>query len=74
MNFATALASGQIAGVKLDHPALEAKGPAAVARELLGGDASPQTQEAIDKGLDGKEATPRQLASLLLRSPDFQRR
>ncbi len=74
MNFATALASGQIPGVKLDASRLEGKDAVAIAREVLGRDPSAQTLEALTKGLEGKEATPRMVASLVLSSPDFQRR
>jgi uncharacterized protein (DUF1800 family) len=74
MNFATALASGQIAGVKLDSSRLEGKDAAAIAREVLGRRASDQTLEALAKGLEGKEPTARMVASLVLSSPDFQRR
>ena len=74
MNFATALASGQIAGVKLDSSRLEGKDAAAIAREVLGRPASDQTLEALSKGLEGKEPTARMVASLVLSSPDFQRR
>jgi len=74
INFATALASGQIAGVKLDSSRLEGKDAAAIAREVLARDASAETQEAIRKGMEGKEPTPRFLAGLVISSPDFQRR
>ena len=74
MNFATALASGQIPGVKLDASRLEGKDAATIAREVLGRDASGQTLEALTKGLEGKEPTARMVASLVLSSPDFQRR
>jgi uncharacterized protein (DUF1800 family) len=74
MNFATALASGQIPGVKLDSSRLEGKDTAAIAREILGRPASDQTVEALMKGLDGKEPTARMVASLIISSPDFQRR
>jgi uncharacterized protein (DUF1800 family) len=74
MNFATALASGQVPGVKLDSSRLEGKDAAGIARELLGRSASDQTLEALTKGLEGKQPTARMVASLVLSSPDFQRR
>jgi uncharacterized protein (DUF1800 family) len=74
MNFAAALASGQISGVKLKSQSWEGKDTAAIARELLGREASAQTLEAVEKGLHGKEPSPRLLAGLVLSSPDFQRR
>jgi len=74
MNFATTLASGQVPGVKLDSSRLEGKDAAAIAREVLGRPASDQTLEALAKGLEGKEPMARMVASLVLSSPDFQRR
>ena len=44
MNFSAALASGLIPGVKLDPARLAGKDAPAIARDLLGRDASPQTQ------------------------------
>jgi len=74
INFGTALASGQIAGVKLDATKLPANDPAAIARALLGTDPSPETTEAIQKGLEGHEPTPRYIAGMVIGSPDFQKR
>jgi uncharacterized protein (DUF1800 family) len=74
MNFATTLASGQVPGVKVDGSRLEGKDAAAIAREVLGRPASDQTLEALAKGLEGKEPMARMVASLVLSSPDFQRR
>jgi hypothetical protein len=74
MNFATALVSGQVPGVKLKGERWDGKDADSIARDVLGRDASGQTQEAIAKGLDGNSPTPRQLAGLVLSSPDFQRR
>ena len=74
VNFATALASGQISGVKVDGWRADGKDAAAIARDVLSRPASDQTLEALAKGLDGKEPTARMVASLVLSSPDFQRR
>ena len=74
MSFSAALASGQIAGVKLNATRWEGKDAAAIARELLGREPSAQTMEAIQKGLEGKEPSPRLVAGLVISSPDFQRR
>jgi uncharacterized protein (DUF1800 family) len=73
MNFSAALASGLIPGVTVDPAHLSGDYPA-IARDLLGRDASRQTQAAIEKGLAGKDETPPFIASLVLSSPDFQRR
>ena len=72
MNFSAALAFGLVPGVTL-RP-LSGKDTAAIARDLLGREASPQTQAALAKGLEGKQQTPPFIASLVLGSPDFQRR
>jgi len=74
MNFSAALASGLVPGVTVDPAHLAGKDYPAIARDLLGRDASLQTQAAIEKGLAGKEPTPPFIASLVLSSPEFQRR
>ena len=74
MNFSAALASGLVPGVKLDPSRLEGKGQAAITRDLLGRGASPQMQAAMEKGLAGRQKSPGFVASLVLGSPDFQRR
>ena len=74
MNFSEALAAGLVPGVTLDPSRLVEKDERAMARDLLGRDASPQTQAAIEKGLEGKNHAPPFIASLVLASPDFQRR
>jgi uncharacterized protein (DUF1800 family) len=77
VNFSTALASGLIPGVTLDASRLSgplAKDKSAIMQDLLGREASPQTQAAIQKGLENKDLTPPFIASLVIGSPDFQRR
>jgi uncharacterized protein (DUF1800 family) len=74
MNFSAALASGLVPGVKLDPSRLAGKDESAIARDLLARDASPQTQAAMEQGLQGKDHTPLFIASLVLGSPDFQRK
>jgi uncharacterized protein (DUF1800 family) len=74
MNFSAALASGLVPGVTLDPSRLAETDRLAMTRDLLGHDASPQTQAAIEKGLEGRNRTPPFIASLVLSSPDFQRR
>ena len=65
---------GLVSGVTLDSSRLAGKDQLAIARDLLGREASAQTQAAIEKGLEGKSPTPPFIASLVLGSPDFQRR
>ena len=74
INFATALTAGQIPGVKADMSRFNFKSPAAVAGELLGTVPSAVTVASIEKGIQGKEATPSLLATIVLSSPEFQRR
>ena len=61
-------------GVKVDLSRFADKDAAAVAREILGMEASPQTIGAIEKGTETKKPTPQLLVSVLLDSPEFQRR
>ena len=75
MNFADRAGLGPDSGSEGSTPRVwQDKDAAAIARDLLGRDASPQTQAAIEKGLAGKDRRPRLIASLVLSSPDFQRR
>ena len=74
INFATALTSGQVAGVKVDNSRFNFKDPSAVARALLSTAPSSATMAAIEQGTQGVEATPSLIASLVISSPDFQRR
>jgi uncharacterized protein (DUF1800 family) len=74
INFATAITAGQVAGVNVDISRFDFKDPSTVARTLLSTAPSPATLAAIEKGAQGTEATPSLLASLVISSPDFQRR
>jgi len=76
INFGTSFASGMIPGIKWSNSRFDALGTdaAAIARELLFNDPSPQTLEAIQKGIEGKQPTPRFIAGLVIGSPDFQKR
>jgi uncharacterized protein (DUF1800 family) len=74
INFATALTSGQVPGMKIDVSRFNFKPPAVVASELLGISPSPETLAAIEKSLQGREATPSMLAATILGSPEFQKR
>jgi uncharacterized protein (DUF1800 family) len=74
MNFANALTAGQIAGVKVDTSALASSDTRRAAAQLLGVEPSAATLAAIQKGFDGKPPTPAVLATVLIASPDFQKR
>jgi uncharacterized protein (DUF1800 family) len=72
MNFALALAANKLPGVTVDQHRFDGD-PGDVARSLLLTDASPQTREAIDKGV-AERKDPAVIAGLIIGSPEFQRR
>ncbi len=74
MNFPTALASDKIPGAHWDSTKWKDMPAPEIARVLLGHDPSAQTMNAIETGLQGKTAPPSLIASLVLSSPDFERR
>jgi uncharacterized protein (DUF1800 family) len=74
VSFAALLASGLVPGVRLESSRRGAKDQSTIALELLGHEASPQALTALEAGLQGKDPTPPFIASLVLGSPDFQRR
>jgi uncharacterized protein (DUF1800 family) len=74
IEFAGALAAGKVPGVKLDLSRFAASDVASIARALLNRDPSEQTLSAIDKALQGKPPAPGLVASVVLSSPEFQRR
>lgn len=74
MNFAAAVASGQVPGVRIDASRWKGMDETAIARALLGREPSKQTMDAIGSGLAGKDSSPAVVASLVLGSPDFERR
>ena len=73
MNFAGALAGGQIEGVKVDLTHLSSNGEA-VARRLLGAGVSPATLKLLEHGAASETLLPSSIAAVVLASPDFQRR
>ena len=74
INFAGALAAGQVPGVTVDVGRFNFKDPATVAGELLHMAPSPSMLASIEQGIQGQEATPSILVTLVISSPDFQRR
>ena len=72
INFAGALAAGQIEGVKVDATRLPNNADAA-ARTLLGSAASRATLSRLGNG-SSQPLSPASLAAVLIASPDFQRR
>jgi uncharacterized protein (DUF1800 family) len=73
-NFATALAAGQVPNIRVDVNRFNSKPTAFVASELLGTSPSAAMVAAIEKGVRGKPATPTIVTTLVISSPDFQRR
>jgi len=69
MTFASALTADKLQGVKLDDSRMQGKDAAAIARELLGRNPSPETRDALGGG--GK---PNDVAGLVIGSPEFQKR
>jgi uncharacterized protein (DUF1800 family) len=74
IEFANELAGGRVSGVKVDFSRLAGKDAAAMARELLGRDASEATLAQIEKSEHGNQPDPARIAALVLSSPEFQRR
>jgi hypothetical protein len=74
MNFAAAIASGQVPGIDADASRWKGLDNAAIAHALLGRPASKETMDAIGTGLEGKNPSPAVIAALVLGSPDFERR
>jgi uncharacterized protein (DUF1800 family) len=74
ISFSNAMANGQIPGVKVDSSRSAGKDADTIARELLGADASDETLSAIRNGLQSKQVSFGLVASLVLSSPEFQRR
>ena len=74
INFATDLTAGRVAGIKADMSRFNFKMPAVVATEILGSPPSTTTLESIEKGIQGREVSPSMLATVVLSSPEFQRR
>jgi uncharacterized protein (DUF1800 family) len=74
INFSSTLVSGSIPGVKPDLSSFGGKDAPAIGRQILGHDMSPQTAAAIDQNVQNKNAEPSFIGSMVLGSPDFQRR
>jgi uncharacterized protein (DUF1800 family) len=74
MNFGAAVASGEVPGVSVNTLRWQTMDNASIAKTLLGRDPSKQTLDALAAGLEGKNPSPAVVASLVLGSPDFERR
>ena len=73
INFASALVEGRVPGVRVETGQLAGKTPAAIASVLLSTTPSKELQTAIEAGLEDNQQ-PATIASLVIASPDFQRR
>jgi uncharacterized protein (DUF1800 family) len=74
IDFARLLANGKIPGLAADLSRFNGKDAAAVSRALLQREPAEQTLTAIARGLQDKQPDPALIASLVLSSPEFQRR
>jgi uncharacterized protein (DUF1800 family) len=74
MNFGAAVAAGEVPGVSVDLSRWQGMDNASIAKALLGHDPSKQTLDAMATGLEGRNVSPAVVASLVLGSPDFERR
>jgi uncharacterized protein (DUF1800 family) len=74
MNFGAAVAMGEVPGISVDLSRWRGMDIALIAKALLGRDASRQTLDAMATGLEGRSPSPAVVASLVLGSPDFERR
>lgn len=74
MNFAAAIVSGDVPGISVDAAKWQGMDTASIAKAILGHDASKQTLDAMATGLEGRNPSAAVVASLVLGSPDFERR
>ena len=74
MNFAAALFEDKIAGVKADPRAIASGDMRRSTLALTGVPASPEAIAAVEKGAAGQAPTPALMATVMIGSPDFQRR
>jgi uncharacterized protein (DUF1800 family) len=75
INFAASLVEGRLPGVHMTTTRWgHRQSPAAVAAGLLSTAPSKQLEAAMQTGLQNTEASPQTILSLVLASPDFQRR
>jgi uncharacterized protein (DUF1800 family) len=74
INFASALVEGRVPGVRVITTRFDGKPPAAVAAGLLSTPPSKQMEAAIRRGLENRQPAPATIVSLVIASPDFQRR
>jgi copper homeostasis protein CutC len=74
INFANALTTGLISGVKADATALASQGVRRVLTDLTGSEPAAETVAAIEQGASGEKPNPNIIAGAIIASPDFQKR
>ena len=74
INFANALTTGLIAGVKADASAIASQGVRKALMDLTGYEPAADTVAAIEQGASGEKPNPNIVAGAIIASPDFQKR
>jgi uncharacterized protein (DUF1800 family) len=74
MNFANALTTGSIAGVKADAAAIAANGVRRAFTDVTGYEPAAETVATIEQGAGGERPQPNIVAGAIIASPDFQKR
>jgi uncharacterized protein (DUF1800 family) len=74
MNFATALFEDRVAGIKVDPGAIVIGDMRRSMLALTGVEASPEAIAAVERAAGGKPPAPALMATVMIGSPDFQRR
>jgi uncharacterized protein (DUF1800 family) len=74
INFANALTTGLITGVKADAGAIAAQGVRKALMDLTGYEPAADTVAAIEQGASGEKPNPNIVAGAIIASPDFQKR
>ena len=74
MNFSLQLAAGKLRGIEVVSGRLPSSDLRQAALFLLHDEPTFALRSALEKGLEGRQATPAQVAGLVLGSPEFQRR
>ena len=74
VNFATALIAGQIDGVKVDAEPVGGDDIRRAFVRIMGVEPSGSSVSVVEKGLEGKPPSAALLATVLIASPDFQKR
>ena len=74
INFANALTTGLITGVKADATAVAAQGVRRALTDITGYEPAADVVTAIEQGASGERPNPNMVAGAIISSPDFQKR